>query len=340
MKVRKETCGSFYNQRIIKTVLTNTNGMSVCLLNLGGIITEMWVPNEDGELKDVVLGPKTIQGYINDPHYFGACIGRVANRIENAQFTLDDETIKVNGNAYSGKHCVHGGRFGYHRRVWEITRTGETQEGVFVVLSLFDQDGEEGFKHSVWIEATYTLDNNNRLTLRFDAKSDRKSPISLTAHSYFNLFGHDYGSIGDHELKIYAQKLLQQKEDRIPNGELVPVEGSEFDFTQMTSLKRTTTSQVDINHSYQIESPKLQKVAELKGGGLRLELYSNESTLHFYNGHNLNGIQGKGSIAYDKFAGLCLEPKGYVNSVNIPHFPTTYVDKDNPYTHEIIYQFS
>ncbi|MDG3087868.1 galactose mutarotase [Vibrio hannami] len=340
MLIEKYSYGIFYNQDVNRFVLTNDNGMSVSVLELGGIVSHLFVPDNNGKIEDIVLGFDSIGDYAKDNHYFGAMIGRVANRIENASFKQDDLTIKVNGNAYDGRHCVHGGRFGYHKRVWKAVNTSKTDSEVSLTLKLLDADGEEGFQNNVEVLATYTLTNSNRLELSYKAVADGPTPISMTAHSYFNLFGHDTGSIKDHKLTIYADKYLEQKEDRIPSGNILDTADSGICFLRPTTLEEGVKSGAEINHSYVIpDNDGLKLMAKVEGGGRCLSVYSNESTLHFYNGHNLDGVKGKADTLYERYAGLCLEPKGFVNGVNTPNFPCTVIDKSKTYEHTIVYDF-
>lgn len=346
MKIERFPFGTFYNQCVNRIVLSNDNGMSVSILNLGGIISSLLVPDEQGELADVVLGFDSIKDYIkHDNHYFGALIGRVANRIEGAQFELDGESVQVHGNAYEGRHCVHGGRFGYHRRVWQQVESQQTRDQVSVTLRLIDSDREEGFRHTVVVHATYTLTQDNKLTLTFNADADGPTPVNMTAHSYFNLFGHQHGSLKDHTLTLFAEQYLGQKADRIPDGNLVSVDAPGFDFRCATKLAQGLINGDEVNHSYVFGLPgaargKLHKMARLRAGGRQLTVYSNERTLHFYNGHNLDGVSGKAGATYKRYAGLCLEPKGYVNGINQANFPCTVIDSNSSYEHRIVYDFS
>lgn len=345
MHIKRVPFGIFYNQSVNQIVMTNNNGMSVSILELGGIISNLFVPNDKGEIADVVLGLNNIGDYVrHDSHYFGALIGRVANRIQGAQFELAGEKFVVNGNAYHGKHCVHGGRFGYHRRVWQESSSTQDNDKLSITFKLIDSDGEEGFKNSVTVFATYRLNNDNQLSVEFQASADGPTPISLTGHSYFNLFGHQYGSIAEHKLTIYADTYLQQKEDRIPSGKLIPAQGKAFNLQSPTLLKEAVENQEEVNHSYVFNQPddtstKLKKMATLEGDGRVLTLYSDEKTLHFYNGHNLDAVKGKENTVYPRYAGLCLEPKGYVNAINQAEFPCTIIDSKNQYQHTIVYDF-
>ncbi|MGR5266792.1 aldose epimerase family protein [Vibrio astriarenae] len=340
MPVRTQHIGKFYNQPVQEVTLSNSSGMSVSVLTLGGIIRCLLVPDSNGTIKDVVLGYDKLSDYAKDSHYMGAIIGRVANRIEGAEFTFNEDTVNVNGNSYDGKHCVHGGRFGYHRRVWQIAKMDETDEEISLWLMLEDQDGEEGFKGNVTVSAKYTLTSDNQLRLDITASSDIASPMSTTAHSYFNLNGHDSGSINDHLLCIPSNHTLQQKQDRIPNGDIINVRDTAFDYSLGMLLSECVVNDIDINDSYVLDkTADVRLVGDLRTPLLGLRVYSNERTVHFYNGHNLHRTSGKDSVLYNKFAGVCIEPKGYVNAVNIEHFPLSKVSPDNPYQHSILYEF-
>lgn len=340
MPVSSQHIGQFYNQPVQEVTLSTQSGLSVSILTLGGIIRCLHVPDSEGKVKDVVLGYDSLADYAKDTHYMGAIIGRVANRIEDAQFNFNGETIKVDGNAYGGKHCVHGGRFGYHHRVWQIARVDETDDEVSLWLVLEDADGEEGFKGNVTVSAKYTLTKTNQLKLDISACSDIASPMSMTAHSYFNLNGHESGIMANHLLHIPSNRALQQKQDRIPNGEIVSVKNTAFDYSLGMMLAECVNNDIDINDSYVLnETEEIRLVADLRTPKLGLRVFSNEDTLHFYNGHNLHQAVGKDNVAYEKFAGVCLEPKGYVNAVNIEHFPLSQVSPGKPYKHSILYEF-
>ncbi|WP_373236368.1 aldose epimerase family protein [Cohaesibacter celericrescens] len=345
MQITSHKFGTFYNQAVNKIHLENDRGMSAQIIELGGIVTSMIVPDDKGVLADVVLGFDDLKSYATDSHYFGALIGRVANRIEGAQFRLNNETTHVDANAYQGRHCVHGGRFGYHHRVWRMDKTEKTDTYVAVTLVLDDKDGEEGFQNDVHVQARYELDNNNRLTLSFFATASGPTPISLTAHSYFNLQGHDTTSIANHSLTIFSKTLLEQREDRLPNGQIISTEGTRFSLSSPTLLQKIVSDGFEINHSYVIDetaqkpAQTLRRLAQLEAAGRHMQVWSNESTLHFYNGHNLDGVKGKGGTTYNRFAGLCLEPKGFVNGINEPAFPCCIIDQETPYHHSIMYDF-
>ncbi|MBU1176290.1 MAG: galactose mutarotase [Alphaproteobacteria bacterium] len=345
MNVTRRRFGTWYNQPVDEIVLENDSGMSASILELGGCLRGLVVPDDKGAPADVVLGLPTVADYVRDRHYFGAIVGRVANRISGAKFELDGQNIAVDANAHEGRHCVHGGRFGYHRRVWTTLALEQNAEAASVVLGLEDGDGEEGFVHRVSVRARYSLSNDNNLSLVLEAEADGPTPINITAHGYFNLIGEGTATIAGHALELASPLLLEQGADRIPNGTIADVTDTPFDFTRERVLDDVVAEGMEINHSYVFDAvagaplDKIRKRATITGGGRRLDLWSNETTLHVYNGHNLDGVAGKSGHTYRRFAGLCLEPMGYVNGINEKAFPCCVIAPGKPYRHEIVYKF-
>lgn len=343
MKIECAKHGLFYNQDVDVYTLSNDLGMTVKISQLGGIITHLWVPDEQGEVADVVAGYDEIKSYAEPQHFMGALIGRVANRIEGAQYELDGQTYKVNANLNAGKHNLHGGYLGYNLRVWRVEAIHEEEEFVSLHLRLFDQDGEQGFSGNVIVDAVYTLTNKNLLKLEMTAVTDKATPISFTEHSYFNLNGHDSGLVDNHVLQLNSTYVLEQKEDRMPTGKVVDVSNSCMDFSKPTPLSISISEMYDegINHSYVMDNHdnELILMATLSAAGRRLKISSNEQTLHFYNGHNLIDVKGKDGATYQRFSALCLEPKNYVNGVNIEAFPSNILQPEDTYRHTILYDF-
>ncbi|MDB1126334.1 aldose epimerase family protein [Vibrio algarum] len=343
MKIEREKHGLFYNQNVDIFTLSNNTGMKVKISQLGGIITHLWVPDEKGNIADVVAGYDEIKSYAEPQHFMGALIGRVANRIEGAQYTLAGKTHKLNANVYDGKHNLHGGYLGYNLRVWRLIEIKQEKEFVALHLKLFDQDGEQGFAGNVVVDAVYTLTDKNLLKLEMTATTDMATPVSFTEHSYFNLNGHDSGSIENHVLQLNSTFLLEQKEDRMPTGKVLDVANTCMDFSAPTLLTTSVQEMHDegINHSYVMDNhdKELILMATLSAAGRQLKISSNEQTLHFYNGHNLNDVKGKNGAVYSRFSALCLEPKNYVNGINIDAFPSNILHPGEIYNHSILYDF-
>ncbi len=207
--------------------LTNDRGMSVSVLNYGGIITKIIVPDRKGNHENVVLGYRDYKDYNQNPNYFGALIGRVAGRIQGASFELDNKTYNLAAN--NGENHLHGGPEGFHQVIWEAAPF-QKEDAVGLSLTHKSMDGEGGYPGNVDITVTYTLTNENQLVLDYFASSDQTTPITLTNHSYFNLSGRLKNTVHEHRVAIDSSKFVELDEELIPTGKLIPVEGTPFDF--------------------------------------------------------------------------------------------------------------
>ncbi len=345
MNITKKHHGNFRNKDVSIYTLSNDNNMTVTISELGGIIVSLIVPDDKGETKDVVLGYDDFNQYATQPNpFFGAIVGRVANRIRGASYTINGKTYKLDAN--ENGNTLHGGTNSYSMRVWDTKSTDTTKDSTSLVLSLLDPDGEQGFGGNVNVTATYTLSNDNTLKLEMIATTDQETPISFTAHSYFNLNGHDSSEdTSKHTLQVNAEKRLDKNDDSIPNGDISSILNTNLDFTKPQSLERSYKEIQAIDVSYIIpkeekDASKVVEVATISGYGRTMSVSTNEKTIHFYNGCGLSNQKGKNGAVYNACAGLCLEPKGYVNSVNIDHFPSDILKPGEEYNHTIIYAFS
>jgi aldose 1-epimerase len=212
---------------------TNANGIEIKAITYGGIITSLKVPDRAGKLGDVVLGFDTLEGYLKDPPYFGAIIGRYGNRIAKAQFTLDGHTYKLAAN--NGPNHLHGGVKGFDKVVWAAEPI-KGADGVGVAFTRTSPDGEEGYPGTLKVRVTYVLNDRNDLTVEYHATTDKATPVNLTQHSYFNLAGEGSGDILGHELTINADRYTPVDETLIPTGKLAPVAGTPFDFRKATAI--------------------------------------------------------------------------------------------------------
>ncbi|MGL4980593.1 MAG: aldose epimerase family protein, partial [Fusobacteriaceae bacterium] len=226
MKISKKEFGKLQNKIIFEYTLENSVGMKVKILNYGGIIRELWVENMEGEFQNVVLGFDTFEKYLENVSYLGASIGRVAGRIAGGKFTLNGEIFKLDKN--NGENCLHGGKFGFHNRIWSISENLE-KDSAQIILELLSPHGEGGFPGNLSVKMVYELNEKNEFTIRYLADSDRITFANFTNHTYFN-FNKDLSSIFNHNLKISADAFCQLEENMIPTGKLISVEGSSFDF--------------------------------------------------------------------------------------------------------------
>lgn len=319
---QKAAFGQVLGREVSLFTLTNQNGLVLKATNYGAILTELWVPDRAGALGDVVLGFESLQGYLSSNWFFGAIVGRVANRIGNARFELDGQSYPLFAN--DGPHTLHGGARGFDKVVWEA-ELEDRPEGPAVVFSYLSPDGEEGFPGAVRVQAAYLLSHENEFQVLLTATTDRVTVINLAHHSYWNLGGPGSASILDHELLLFASGITPG-ENRVPTGSVVPVLGSPFDFSEKKPIGRdlfqVAADPPGYDHNFVVdgEPSKLRPVARVSDprSGRRMALFANQPGVQFYSGNFLNGsTRGKG-LQHTQHSGLCLETQSFPNAVNVP----------------------
>lgn len=332
--------------------LTHANG-SVCkITNYGAIITELWAPDRSGELKDVVLGFPNYEGYIENPPFFGATIGRFGNRIAGAEFELNGKKYELTRTGGSEDKIVqiHGGVEGFDKKLWEAKP--EIRDGLPVLeLSYLSKDGEEGFPGNLQVTMSYTFSDEPALKIDYHAKTDAPTPVNLTDHSYFNLSGEGEGDILDHEVMIAADQTTEVSEGLLPTGNFNDVSGTPFDLRQARRIGDHIDADdeqlkmgggYDHNFVLNNEEGLLIKAAEAydpKSGRL-LEVLTQEPGIQFYCGNFLDGtLKGKSGRVYQKRYGFCLETQHYPDSVNQPNFPSTILNPGETYETTTVYRF-
>ena len=322
--------------------LTNADGLTVKITNYGGIVTSLLVPDKYGNLADIVLGFDDLQSYLDGHPYFGAIIGRYANRIAEGKFELDGIQYRLATN--NGENHLHGGDKGFDKVVWD-SKTFVKENEAGIELSYLSKDMEEGYPGNLKVKVTYRLTNMNQLMIDYFAETDKVSPVNLTHHGYFNLTG-GKENILNHNMMINASSYIVIDENLIPTGEIRDIQGSPMDFSLPTKVgSRILQVEGGYDHCYVInEGPDqmrfIAKVHEETTGRI-MEVYSSEPGVQFYSGNFLDGgISGKGSIVYDKHLGFCLEAQHFPDSPNRQNFPTTLLYPGESYTQSTIYQFS
>lgn len=328
--------------------LTNRNGVEVKITNYGGIVVSLKVPDRNGTLGDVVLGYDTLEGYLKDNRpYFGAIIGRYANRIAKGRFTLDGREYRLAQN--DGDNHLHGGIKGFDKVVWKA-RPVKNRQGVGVRLTYRSRDGEEGYPGTVSVTVTYTLTDANELRIDYVATTTKKTILNLTHHSYFNLAG--TGDILEHRLWINADRFTPVDRTLIPTGEIRSVKGTPLDFTRPTPIGARIEEQDEqllFGHGYDHNwvlnksDASLTLAARVKEPrtGRVLEVYTTEPGLQFYSGNFLDGsITGKANRVYGRRAGFCLEAQHFPDSPNKPHFPSVVLAPGQQYRQTTVYKFS
>ena len=327
-------------------VMSNSRGMIAKIMTYGAIVTELRVPDRKGKLNDVVLGFDTLDGYLRGHPYFGAIVGRVANRIAKGRFTLNGVTYTLAAN--NGPNHLHGGLKGFDKVVWEAEPV-PFKNGVAVRFSYLSKDGEEGYPGNLKVSVLYTLTENNELRLDYTATTDKDTLVNLSNHSYWNLAGAENGGILNHELMLYADKFTPVDETLIPTGELKPVEGTPMDFRKPTligaHIKDVGGNPVGYDHNYVVNKPSggLSLVARVyePASGRVMEVFSTELGVQFYSGNFLDGtIIGKKGVTYQQYHGFCLETQYFPDAINHPNFPSIVLKPGKTYTQTTIYKFT
>ena len=330
--------------------LKNSKGIEARITEYGATLVSLKIPDRSGSFADVVLGFDTLDGYLQTPPppYFGATVGRYANRIGKARFTLNGKAYTLDKN--NGENSLHGGVRGFDKVVW----AAEVQEGDAngVKFSYLSKDGEGGYPGNLNVDVIYTLDENNELKIDYHATTDQDTVINLTNHSYFNLAGHNGGDILGHLVMINADRFTPIDSGLIPTGELSKVEGTPFDFRQAKAVGErinATNEQIKFGKGYDHNW-----VINNSGSGLALaarvtepisgrvvETLTTEPGIQFYTGNFLDGsMKGKGGVAYQYRHGLTLETQHFPDSPNHPEFPTTTLKKGDAFRSTTVFRFS
>lgn len=314
------------------------------VLTLGGIITHFFAPGRDGQAGDVVLGFDDIAKYQAPGPYFGALIGRVGNRTAFGRFTLDSVSYNVTVN--DGPHHLHGGKVGYDKRVWAAEADGSA-EAPSLRLTLHDPNGHEGYPGDVTVVATYTLSPDGTLRIEYEAftKGDG-TPINPTNHTYFNLKDAGASTVLEHALRLDASGYTPVDATLMPTGEIAPVVGTPFDFKSPKpigrNLKAVGGKPVGFDHNFAVDGTGLRRCARVvePTTGRTLECWTTEPGVQFYSGNFLDGSAiGKGGLAYQQYAGFCLETQHYPNSANVPTFPNTILRPGERFRSTTEYRF-
>jgi aldose 1-epimerase len=331
---------------VTEYTLTNNTGASIDILDYGGIITKLMVPDKNGKLGDVVLGCDTIGGYEKDSPYFGAIIGRVANRIAKGTYKVDGKEYHAAAN--NGPNSLHGGLKGYDKRMWTVTDVSGA-DGPALKLTLTDPDGTEGYPGTVNATVVYTFTNANVLKIEYTATTDKATPINLTNHTYWNLKDAGKSVIDGHVLKAYADKYTPVDEVQIPTGELAPVKGTPIDFTTAKPMGKDIEAMAgdpagyDHNLVLNNQTGKLAKAVEVyePTTGRVLEVWTTEPGLQFYSGNFLAGkFTGKDGTAYAKHSAFAFEAQKYPDAINHASFPSMLVKPGETYHQVTEYHLS
>jgi aldose 1-epimerase len=336
--------GAFEGQEVSLYKLSASNGFSVEITTYGGAVTAIYAPDKDGQTGNVVLGFNDLEGYLQDGNpYFGCLVGRYANRIANAQFTLNGETYKLAPN--DNGNTLHGGEQGFDKRVWSA-ETNTTDEAAELILTYVSEDGEEGYPGTLTSKVTYSIGDNFDLNIHYEATTDQPTPVNLTNHAYFNLSAGAAPNILGHELMLNANTYTPVDAGLIPTGEIKEVAGGPMDFTSAKAIGRDL-EQVEggFDHNWILnkEGDALTQAATLydPNTGRFMEMLTTEPAVQFYSGNFLNGsLTNEDGKTIVKHYGLCLEAQHYPDSPNQPDFPEVILEPGETYRQTTVYRFS
>lgn len=326
--------------------LTNRNGVSISVIQLGGKVMSIRVPDRDGNIGDIALGYDSASQYIKGDAFFGATIGRYGNRIGKAKFTLDGAEYRLAAN--NGENSLHGGPGGFHNVLWNIKEvTGDA--GPSLELTYLSKDGEEGYPGNLDVKVTYLLTDANEFIINYEATTDKPTIVNLTNHSYFNLKGEGNGDILDHEITINADKFVAIDQGLIPTGELKLVKGTPFDFKNPHKIgERINAKDQQIeygkgyDHTFALNTTgaiALAATVTEATTGRKMEVRTTEPGVQFYTGNFLKGNPGKGGKPYPYRSGFCLETQHFPDSPNKPEFPSVVLRPGEVYKSTTIYKF-
>ena len=345
--IEKVKWGEADGQEVDLYTLRNKKGLTAKITNYGALVVELHVPDRNGHLGDIVLGYDNLADYVKKTPYFGATIGRVANRIANAQFELEGKTYQLAAN--DKPSALHGGKKGWDKVVW----TGEAMEtprGPAVKFTYKSKDGEEGYPGNVTATTTYTLTNANELAIEMSATTDQTTIVNMAHHSYFNLRGDTEGDIKDHVLTLYADKYTPGMP---PDGKVLPVAGTPFDFRKPKAMGKDLQAAgspgngapIGYDENWIVNGPqdKLRRVARFEEptSGRVMVLEADQPGVQFYAGLFLDGsTKGKGRV-HTQYTAFCIESQKIPNAINVPAWKKQVILKPGQtYRHRAVFKFS
>ncbi len=350
-RISTKSFGSLTDGRdVTQYTLRNEAGSSVGIIDLGGIIVSLNIPDKQGQLADIVLGLDSPQQYLTESPYLGAIVGRYANRIKEGKFSLGEQDYSLAIN--NGTNALHGGLVGFDKKMWHVV-PHEGSDYAELKLSMVSEDGEEGYPGTLAVQVTYRFDDQNNLSVNYHATTDKQTVINLSQHSYFNLEGHASGSILDHHLTLEAGHYTPVDDSLIPTGEIAAVNNTPMDFRISKTIGRDIV--VDhpqliygggFDHNWVLDRHtehgyELAATVFAPKSGRQMEVWTNQPGIQFYSGNFLDGsIVGKGGNVIGHRSGFCLETQHFPDSPNQPNFPSTLLNPGDVYDKTTIFKFS
>lgn len=339
--------GEVHGQEVFLYTLDNNNGLRVCAMNYGGIIQNIFVRGRDGNDVDVVLGRDNLEEYLKNDGYYGAAIGRHANRIAHGVFELNGETYHVGVN--EGENSLHGGCVGFDKKVW-TAKTGGSDDEPSLELSLESPDGEEGFPGTLQVHMTYGLTKNNALKITYRAVSDKDTVVNLTNHSYFNLGGHASGDVLKQILQINSGFYTPNNEECMPTGEVLAVGGTPFDFRVPKPIGQDIDADFEqiqmfggYDHNFALNGRgyRLGAIASCVETGIVMAMYTDSPAMQLYTMNSADKERVcKDGVVYGEHHAFCLETQCFPNAMAHSHYPSPILRAGESYSYTTEYRFS
>lgn len=341
MNIRRKTFGLLSSGEKVYLYTLTSGELTLSVSSFGASLTSLYAPSRKTGRADLLLGYSTLEGYLHNAPFLGVTVGRFANRIGNARFSLHGKEYSLYKN--NGDHCLHGGRRGFDKRLWD-SEAYEERDGVFVRFSLESPHRDEGFPGNLKAVVSYGLTKSNEVIAHYKAKVDALCPVNLTNHAYFNLAGEGAGDILSHEARLYASSYIPVDTAQIPTGTIAPVEGTAFDFRTRKPIKQDfPATDGGYDHCFVVdgEPGALRPCAEVfePNSGRTMRVFTTQPGVQFYTGNQMGVVQGKAGSVYRPQSGFCLETQHFPDSPNQAGFPSAVFGPPRNYHEKSIFAF-
>lgn len=348
--IKKELFGNLpCGCEVYSYTLTNNSITSVCILNYGGILKNIWVEDKNGVKADVICGYDCLEGYLTAGGYQGALIGRIGNRIAKGRFTLEGKEYQLYCN--DGNNSLHGGQFGFNSKIWDVTEVG-TEEEPALVLTYVSPDGEENYPGTLSVKVTYTLAKEGGISIHYEAETDKTTIVNLTNHAYFNLAGYDSGVIDGQMLWLDCDKINGLDSELIPDGKLIDVEGTPYDFRTEKAIGADFASDYpmmkafggyDNNFCFRNYDGKLVLRGSVRdlNSGRAVKMYTDQPCVQIYTANMVNTDDHpfKNNVTQYNHCAVCLETQCMPDSINHPRFTNVVLKPGEKYDTTTVYVF-
>jgi len=344
MEIKEKKFGLLSNGKKVKLYTLSASGLKFSLTDYGAAWTSLIVPSGKGKKDDVLLGYSGLEGYFTNEPYIGVTVGRFANRIKGASFSIQGKTYNIDAN--EGRNNLHSGWRGFDKLLWK-SESYEEKEGVYVRFDLESSNGDGGFPGNLNVSVIYGLTKSNELICDYFVKSDRPCPVNLTNHAYFNLAGQGKGDILSHEALLHSSFYVEVDKSCIPTGRLLPVSGSCFDFKSRRKIFNGDSLLKPFkgyDHCFVVDGTpgKLRPCAEIyePASGRSMRVFTTQPGVQFYTGNHLNNAAGKFGSVYKKYYGFCLETQHFPDTPNQPGFPQCIAGPGQDYHEKAVFLFN